>query len=198
MKKSILLFKVFVLSLVVAPAAMLVFSSSAFAANVCGDGRTVPDGQSCNTTPASGSSGTATPDNPFNAVRVEPIKFTNEVGAHICGNDGLQGNATTTTENENEVRVAFDFGCRGDQYNGNLNPVIDIMFAIFRFLSAGVGLVVIGSIIVAGIQYATSAGNPQATQAAIKRISSSVLALLLFMFIFTLANFLVPGGLFVR
>jgi Type IV secretion system pilin len=197
MKKSIRLITLVVLSLLAVPVGMVAFSGSVQAAQVCPDGNTIPDGETCTANPSS-SNNTGGVEDPFKAVKVEPIKFTNEVGAHICGNDGITGNASTTTENENEVRVAFDFGCRGDQYNGTLNPVIDIMFAIFRFLSAGVGLVVIGSIIVAGIQYATSAGNPQATQAAIKRISSSVLALLLFMFIFTLANFLVPGGLFVR
>jgi hypothetical protein len=196
MKKSILLVKVFVLCMLVAPVAVFVYSSTA-SALVCPDGRTVPDAEAnkCDEAPArpEAPNGSA-----FTDIRVQPIEFSKASNLHICGNDGIQGNATETSENENEVRVAFDFGCRGDQYTGNLNPVIDIMFAIFRFLSAGVGLVVIGSIIVAGIQYATSAGNPQATQAAIKRISSSVVALLLFMFMFTLANFLVPGGLFVR
>lgn len=97
---------------------------------------------------------------------------------------------------DNEVKVAFDFGCVGPAYGKPLNPIIDIAFAIFRFLSAGVGLIVIGSIIVAGLQYSASRGNPQATQAAIKRITSSIVALFIYIFIFAFANYLVPGGMF--
>ena len=101
----------------------------------------------------------------------------------------------------NEVKVAFDFGCIGsfpDKYNGaTLNPIIDIMFAIFRFLSAGVGLVVIGSIIVAGIQYSASRGDPQAIQTSIHRISNSLIGLLIYIFMFAIANYLVPGGMFI-
>ncbi len=113
----------------------------------------------------------------------------------ICGSDGIKGNATADSDNVNEVHVAFSFGCLGDDYDKPLNPIIDIAFAIFRFLSAGVGLIVIGSIIVAGIQYSASRGNPQATEASIKRISNSVIALLLYIFIFSIANFLIPGGM---
>jgi len=109
-------------------------------------------------------------------------------GGSICGNGGEGG--------KNEVKVAFDFGCRGLDYPGDINPIVDILFALFRFLSVGVGLVVIGSIIVAGIQYSTSRGNPQSTQAAIKRIVNSVAALFMYIFIFAIANFLIPGGMF--
>jgi|GEM_PF-3141563 len=100
----------------------------------------------------------------------------------------------------NDVKTEFDFGCIGGdatKFSGaTLNPILDIAFAIFRFLSAGVGLIVIGSIVVAGIQYTTSRGDPQQTAAAIKRISNSLIGLLLYVFMFAIANFLVPGGMF--
>lgn len=95
------------------------------------------------------------------------------------------------------VKVGFNFGCRGEDYpEDNLNPIVDIALAIFRFLSVGVGIVVIGSIVVAGIQYSASRGNPQSTQAAINRVGSSFIALLIYLFSFAIANFLVPGGMF--
>ncbi|NDC94863.1 hypothetical protein EB118_12870 [bacterium] len=95
------------------------------------------------------------------------------------------------------VQVGIDFGCRGEDYPGRaFNPIYDIAFAIFRFLSVGVGMVVIGSIIFAGVQYSASRGNPQATQAAIKRITGAISALVIYMFIFAIANFLIPGGMF--
>lgn len=99
---------------------------------------------------------------------------------------------------ENAVEVGFNIGCRGESYpRSPFNPVIDMAFALFRFLSLGVGLIVIGSIIVAGIQYSASRGNPQATQAAINRITNALAGLVLYMFIFAIANFLIPGGILI-
>lgn len=109
-------------------------------------------------------------------------------GEHYCGKENGRG----------KVRISFDIGCLGVAYSGDdFNPVLDMMFAFLRFVSAGVGLVVIGSIIWAGIQYSTSRGNPQATEASIKRVTNAVIALLLYIFSFAILNFLVPGGLFV-
>jgi len=108
-------------------------------------------------------------------------------GEHYCG------------KGANQVRISFDIGCLGNAYDGQAyNPVLDMMFALLRFISAGVGLIVIGSIIWAGIQYSTSRGNPQSTEASIKRVTNAVIALLLYIFSFAILNFLVPGGLFVR
>lgn len=94
------------------------------------------------------------------------------------------------------VFTAIDLGCRGDDFPGqNINPILDMAFAFFRLLSAGVGFVVIGSVVYAGIMYSASRGNPQAVEASIKRVTNSVIALVLYIFMFAIANFLVPGGL---
>ncbi len=96
-------------------------------------------------------------------------------GAHSCG--GVQ----TTT----------DFGCKGSD-----NPVVQLLYAVIRFLSVGVGIIVVGSIVVAGIQYSTSQGNPQATAAALKRVGATVTALFIYLFMYAILNWLIPGGLF--
>ncbi|HET7060356.1 MAG TPA: hypothetical protein VFH99_03525 [Candidatus Saccharimonadales bacterium] len=82
----------------------------------------------------------------------------------------------------------IDIGCRGEG-----NPIADALFGIIRFLSAGVGLVVIASIIVGGIQYSASRGDPQATAMAINRIRSSLFALLIFIFGYAFLNYILPG-----
>ena len=87
------------------------------------------------------------------------------------------------------VETSIDIGC---QNKGN--PIIDMTFGIVRFLSAGVGLVMVGSIVVAGIQYSASAGDPQAAAKAKSRISSTLIALLIFIFSYALLNYLIPGG----
>ncbi|MDB5168785.1 MAG: hypothetical protein JWO41_141 [Candidatus Saccharibacteria bacterium] len=85
---------------------------------------------------------------------------------------------------------SIDIGCRGKG-----NPILDASFGILRFLSAGVGLIVIGSIVFAGIQYSASRGDPQATAAAINRIQSSVIALLIYIFGFAFLNYILPAGI---
>ena len=91
---------------------------------------------------------------------------------------------------KNAVIVTIDFGCK---HKGN--AILDLIFAIIRFLTIGVGIVVIGSMIVAGIQFTASRGDPQATGAAMKRMASSASALALFIFIYAILNWVVPNTL---
>lgn len=91
---------------------------------------------------------------------------------------------------DNRIKLSIDIGCKGIG-----NPILDALFAIIRFLTLGVGLVLIGSMIVAGIQYTASRGDPQATAKAIGRMTSNVTALLLFIFTYAILNWVVPAGL---
>ncbi len=86
------------------------------------------------------------------------------------------------------VTTSIDLGC---SHVGN--PIVDLLFAIIRLLSDGVGLVVVGSIVVAGIQYTTSRADPNATAQAQNRIRSSLIALLIFIFAYAILNYVVPG-----
>ena len=67
---------------------------------------------------------------------------------------------------------------------------------LITLLSAAVGLVVVISIIIGGIQYGSSAGDPQKVSAAKNRIRNSIIALVSFIFLYTFLQFLVPGGIF--
>ena len=70
---------------------------------------------------------------------------------------------------------------------------MDATFGIIRFLSDGVGIVVVASTVYAGIQYSSSRGDPNASAQAIKRIQSNVIALLIFIFGYALLNYVIPG-----
>lgn len=110
------------------------------------------------------------------------------------------------------VQTSIDLGCKGDVCNPNnssydpsdkyctdtsdtlgSDSITDMTFAIIKLLSDGVGLVVIASLTVAGIQFTSSRGDPQSTATAIKRIQSNVLALFIFFFAYAVLNYLVPG-----
>lgn len=132
-----------------------------------------------------------------------PILSGSTFVGYVCGS--LQG----------AVQTSIDFGCYGTQYQCSVptqndpNPtssnaycktnhsaLTDILYAFVRFLTDGVGLVVIASLIIAGIQYITSTGNPESTQKAMSRIRSSVIALLVFIFAYAILNYIIPTGFF--
>lgn len=98
----------------------------------------------------------------------------------ICGESGVDQAPVTTS---------IDLGCINKG-----NPIADMTFGIIKFLSAGVGIVVVASIIVGGIQYTTSAGDPQKTAAATKRIRESLIGLLVFIFAYAILNYVIPGA----
>lgn len=76
------------------------------------------------------------------------------------------------------------------------NPIVKQLNIFVNFLSGLVGVVVVGVIIVGGIQYSLAGGNPQAVAAARKRIIDGLIALFAFLFIFAFVQWLVPGGVF--
>lgn len=104
--------------------------------------------------------------------------FGSSVGVDTCG------------EGENAIKTKFNFGC-----SGKGNPIFDVLFAIIRFLTFGVGIVVVIAIILSGIKYTMSEGNPETTMAAKNQIQNAIIALMIYLFAFALLNFLVPGGL---
>ncbi len=67
---------------------------------------------------------------------------------------------------------------------------------IINLLSGVVGLVIVISLIVAGIQYMTAGDNSSQVAAAKNRIAMAILAFILFAFAFVLLQWLVPGGIF--
>jgi hypothetical protein len=74
------------------------------------------------------------------------------------------------------------------------NPIYKRLNQLITFLSIGVGLAVVGSVIVAGIQWSTSGGNPQVRSQAVNRLWNAGVALLLFVLGWAILNWLIPGG----
>ncbi|MEI7758642.1 MAG: hypothetical protein WCJ05_00470 [bacterium] len=116
---------------------------------------------------------------------------TTQSNTNSCQPSNPSGAPKCCGEGGNAVETSIDLGCTGKG-----NPILDMLFAAIRFLSAGVGVVVVFSTILAGIQYTTSRDNPESTQKAKGRLVSNVIALVVFVFAFSLLNFLIPGGFF--
>jgi hypothetical protein len=63
-------------------------------------------------------------------------------------------------------------------------------------LAGIVGIVVVISLIMGGIQYSTAEGDPQKSAKAKDRISKTIIALVAFFFFYAFMQFLIPGGIF--
>lgn len=70
-----------------------------------------------------------------------------------------------------------------------INPAVQLLSLI-------VGLLAVASIIFAGIQYAAAGGDPQKVAAAKNRIVKTLIAFLMYAFLYTFLQFIVPGGVF--
>lgn len=111
--------------------------------------------------------------------------------AFSCDKDG-NGNTPSYCcgkSGDDQVATAINFGC---SHKGT--AAIDVLFAIIRFLSAGVGMVIVASLVWAGIQYSAARSDPNAVAAARSRIYNTVIALIVFIFGYALLNYLVPMG----
>lgn len=104
--------------------------------------------------------------------------------SHTCGGDPKGADKMT-------VNTSLDLGCTGK----NSNPIYDFLFAALRFLSVGVGVVLVISTILAGIQYTWAKGDPNSVSKAKNRLLYVFIAMMFYILSFALINFLVPGGL---
>jgi len=84
--------------------------------------------------------------------------------------------------------------CKDDILNKENCGIINVIVTGVRILTSLVGVVVVVMIAVGGIQYALARDNPQAVAAAKGRIVKAILALVLYLMIFGLLQWIVPGG----
>lgn len=74
------------------------------------------------------------------------------------------------------------------------NPIVHDLNLIVGFLSALFGVIVVGSLIFAGIQYTTAGADAGRVSAAKKRITNSLIALVAFICIVAFLQWIIPGG----
>lgn len=79
-------------------------------------------------------------------------------------------------------------GSGGGLYSKYLNPFI-------VFLSGAVGVIVVISIIVGAIQYSSAGGDAQKVASARNRIKNAILALIAFIFLRAILNWIIPNGI---
>jgi hypothetical protein len=112
----------------------------------------------------------------------KPVKCTsNSRQCDICDNG-------TCADSAADPNASCDKqGC--DLIGKYVNPLINLLSLMF-------GLIAVASLIFGGIQYSSSAGDPQKAGLAKKRISNTILAVIMYLFLYSFLQFLIPGGAF--
>jgi len=70
-----------------------------------------------------------------------------------------------------------------------VQPAVDFLSVLF-------GIAVVAAIIYGGIEYASSGGDPSKSAAGKNRIRNALIALVAYVFLLALMNFIIPGGVF--
>lgn len=80
-----------------------------------------------------------------------------------------------------------------DNNSANGGVIFAYLRIIIAFLSGAVGLVVVMMLVIGGIRYITSAGDPGQIKAAKNQVTNALTGLVLFALMFAILNFLIPG-----
>ena len=106
-------------------------------------------------------------------------------------------NATTSTavsdnadcNNPSPTATTLNNCVKHDQIVTDLNVIVNI-------LSALVGVVVTGVIVLGGVQYSIAGDSPDAVSKAKQRITNGLLALVIFILTYAFLQWIIPGGVF--
>lgn len=84
--------------------------------------------------------------------------------------------------------------CQAEQLDVSNCGIVAYIVLLINIMTSLVGIVITIMIAWGGIQYSTSRDNPQATAAAKGKIIQALIALVLYIFMWSLLQYLIPGG----
>lgn len=115
-----------------------------------------------------------------------------------CG-DRARGDADASSSGRAPLDTSFDYNCpedtQADASDLSRNPIFVLLLYGVNFLAAGVGIAAVGFIVWGSILYAGSDGTAETAKRGISYITNAVIGLVLFLAMYAIINFLVPGGL---
>jgi hypothetical protein len=78
--------------------------------------------------------------------------------------------------------------------SGEGGAIVAYLKLILQLMSLLIGGIIMLAIVISGISYITSAGDPARIKSAKKWLFNAITALVLYMLMFAILNFLIPGG----
>ena len=92
-----------------------------------------------------------------------------------------------------DTATFFDWGCSDGSGD---NQIMNVLVTILNWLAIGVSVVVLIGIIYGAVMYASAGGNEAQTKKAISIIRNAVIALILYFAMYSILQYLIPGGVF--
>jgi hypothetical protein len=117
--------------------------------------------------------------------------YTDAFSDDVCKESEQGAQCADSTEDQ-----TLNVDCRTD--GTSCNPVTKYLNPLINALAIFAGIAVVIGIIVGGIQYSSSGGDPQKAAAGKKHIKMAIIALVGFFFLYTFLQFLLPGGVIQR
>lgn len=106
----------------------------------------------------------------------------------------FSGDNSFSSDNGSTGRSELSQGQCENGLNREDCGIIDVIVTVINFMSALAGIAIVGAIMYAGYLYMTARDNASQIQQAKTRIVWALTALLVFIFMVALLNFLIPGG----
>ncbi len=142
--------------------------------------------------------GVSREDRQWNRTENECRRLEDPRDEEACLEWARENPGGVSRENEGSSTESLNF--EGDCNDDVLTPENCGIIAYIRLFTDAlltiVGIVVVMTIVIGGIQYSAARDNPQAVAAAKKRISQALIALVIYLFMFAFLQWLVPGGVF--
>lgn len=74
--------------------------------------------------------------------------------------------------------------------------ILGIIKMVIQIMTAGIGILAVGTVIYGGILYSASGGSPDNIKKAKELWVNTAIGLIIFAFFVAITNFLIPGGVF--
>ncbi len=141
--------------------------------------------------------GSSSPDTPASASSpsTSPSPSPSPTSSGSLSQDSQCAGGTTTCIDPPDKKLPEDkLDCDGDGVpDDGCTFGKKYLNSFIKLISGLAGLAVIMGVIIGGIQYSSSGGDPQKVAAAKLRIRNSIIALIVFFFLYALLRFLAPG-----
>ncbi len=128
------------------------------------------------------------------------------IGTESVGGGGAGSSSSTTPTGTTDcpnlagstgvkcIDRATDDSCAGTTSENPCGLTEKYINPLINLLAGAVGIVVVIMLIIGGIEYSTAGGDPARVASARKRIFNAVFALVVFLFLFAILSWIVPGG----
>lgn len=176
--------------------------TSGAARTACNTGYNI--GKAANSNKAGGNSGNSGGSNSGNSSgsssgSSSSSGSTSDDGASGSGPAGAEASPAPGPEHidcDKEVVCEDPAASGGSCDNNGCDLIGKYVNPAITALSALVGVAAVASLIYGGIQYSTSNGDPQNVAQAKDRIVKTLIAFVMYLFLFAFLQFIVPGGVF--